>query len=165
MMETKADKYSRFDAGDYLDGTEDAAAYLQIALEESADDRTVVPRALGVIARSQNMSELARRVGMSRDGLYKALSAMATRPGRLCSRSPTPSACASPCTKLHDQRPEAPAPPTKPGTTRRAEINDERCPGCSLRKIWQQLVYFKCARCETIFTPFKMKNGSSQTRV
>lgn len=32
MMETKADKYSRFDAGDYLDGTEDAAAYLQIAL-------------------------------------------------------------------------------------------------------------------------------------
>lgn len=36
---------------------------------------TGVPRALGVIARSQNMSELARRVGMSRDGLYKALSA------------------------------------------------------------------------------------------
>jgi probable addiction module antidote protein len=28
-----------------------------------------------VVARSQNMSELARRVGMSRDGLYKALSA------------------------------------------------------------------------------------------
>ena len=28
-----------------------------------------------MIARSQNMSELARRVGMSRDGLYKALSA------------------------------------------------------------------------------------------
>ncbi len=33
-----------------------------------------MPRALGVIARSRNMSELARRVGMSRDGLYKALS-------------------------------------------------------------------------------------------
>ena len=33
-----------------------------------------MPRALGVIARSGNMSELARRVGMSRDGLYKALS-------------------------------------------------------------------------------------------
>lgn len=32
-------------------------------------------RALAVIARSQNMSELARRVGMSRDGLYEALSA------------------------------------------------------------------------------------------
>lgn len=35
---------------------------------------TAVPSTLGVIARSRNMSELARRVGMSRDGLYKALS-------------------------------------------------------------------------------------------
>ena len=74
-MGIKADKYTRFDAGDYLDDIEDAAAYLQIALDESADDPTAVPRALGVIARSQNMSELAQRVGMSRDGLYKALSA------------------------------------------------------------------------------------------
>ena len=74
-MATKPEKYTRFDAADYLDGIDDAAAYLQIALEESANDPTAVPRALGVIARSQNMSELARRVGMSRDGLYKALSA------------------------------------------------------------------------------------------
>lgn len=74
-MTTKSDNYARFDAADYLDGIDDAAAYLQIALEESTDDPTAVPRALGVIARSRNMSELARRVGMSRDGLYKALSA------------------------------------------------------------------------------------------
>lgn len=31
--------------------------------------------AVCVIARSRNMSELGRRVGMSRDGLYRALSA------------------------------------------------------------------------------------------
>lgn len=69
------EKYERFDAADYVDGLDDIAAYLEIALEDSAEDPTAVPRALGVIARSQNMSELARRVGMSRDGLYKALSA------------------------------------------------------------------------------------------
>ena len=57
-----------------MDVVEDVASYLQIALDESAEDPTAVPRALGVIARSRNMSELARRVGMSRDGLYKALS-------------------------------------------------------------------------------------------
>ncbi|WOO98699.1 putative addiction module antidote protein [Micrococcus terreus] len=57
-----------------MDVIEDVASYLQIALDESAEDPTAVPRALGVIARSGNMSELARRVGMSRDGLYKALS-------------------------------------------------------------------------------------------
>ena len=67
-------KYMRFDAADYLEDLDDVATYLEIALQESAEDPTAVPRALGVIARSQNMSELARRVGMSRDGLYKALS-------------------------------------------------------------------------------------------
>ncbi len=68
-------RFKPFDAADYLDGPDDVAAYLAIALEESSEDPSAVPRALGVIARSRNMSELARRVGMSRDGLYKALSA------------------------------------------------------------------------------------------
>ncbi len=74
-MTKKSEKFTPFDVADYLDSIEDVSAYLEIALDESADDPTAVPRALGVIARSQNMSELARRVGMSRDGLYKALSA------------------------------------------------------------------------------------------
>lgn len=71
----KTSKYRPFDAANYLEDLDDVATYLEIALQESAEDPTAVPRALGVIARSQNMSELARRVGMSRDGLYKALSA------------------------------------------------------------------------------------------
>lgn len=68
------DRYQPFDAADYLSDLEDVASYLAVALEESGEDPSAVPRALGVIARSGNMSELARRVGMSRDGLYKALS-------------------------------------------------------------------------------------------
>ena len=67
-------KYARFDVAECLEDLDDVAAYLEIALQESAEDPSAIPRALGVIARSQNMSELARRVGMSRDGLYKALS-------------------------------------------------------------------------------------------
>jgi len=73
-MAKESKRYIPFDAADYLDSIDDVVAYLEIALEESADDPTAVPRALGAIARSRNMSELARRVGMSRDGLYKALS-------------------------------------------------------------------------------------------
>ncbi len=73
-MASGSKRYKSFDAADYLDDLEDVTAYLEIAFEASATDPTAVPRALGVIARSQNMSELARRVGMSRDGLYKALS-------------------------------------------------------------------------------------------
>ncbi len=33
-----------------------------------------ITHALGVIARAQNSSDLARKVGISREGLYKALS-------------------------------------------------------------------------------------------
>lgn len=72
---TASEKYKRFDAADYLQNFEDVAAFLEIALDDSVEDPSAVPHALGIIARSQNMSELARRVDMSRDGLYKALSA------------------------------------------------------------------------------------------
>lgn len=73
-MGTRRGDFTPFDAADYLDDLGDVAGYLEIALEASIEDPTAVPRALGVIARSRNMSELARRTGMSRDGLYKALS-------------------------------------------------------------------------------------------
>lgn len=69
-----SEKYKKFDAADYLKDLNDVALFLEVALEDSAEDPSAVPHALGIIARSQNMSELARRVGMSRDGLYKALS-------------------------------------------------------------------------------------------
>ena len=74
-MSSRSDKYKPFDVADYLVDFDDLAGYLELAIEESGEDPSAVPRALGVIARTQNMSELARRVGMSRDGLYKALSA------------------------------------------------------------------------------------------
>jgi len=74
-MSNKSEKYKPFDVADYLVDLDDIAGYLELAIEESAEDPSAVPRALGAIARTRNMSELARRVGMSRDGLYKALSA------------------------------------------------------------------------------------------
>lgn len=71
---TANETYKNFDAADYLRNLDDVALFLETAIEDSIDDPSAVPHALGIIARSQNMSELARRVGMSRDGLYKALS-------------------------------------------------------------------------------------------
>ncbi|GAB3610158.1 hypothetical protein GCM10027414_22840 [Humibacter ginsengiterrae] len=73
-MSDATEKFGPYDSADYLTDLEDAAAYLEAALDGGADDPTLVVRALGVIARSGNISELARRVGMSREGLYKALS-------------------------------------------------------------------------------------------
>lgn len=73
-MSNTIDEFSSYDGADYLGDLGDAAAYLEAALEEG-DDPALVAQALGTIARSGNLSELARRVGMSREGLYKALSA------------------------------------------------------------------------------------------
>lgn len=66
--------FRSFDAAEYLTNIETAAAYLEATIDESGDDPAAVAAALGAIARSGNMSELARRTGMSREGLYKALS-------------------------------------------------------------------------------------------
>ena len=65
--------FSHYDTADYLKTDEDIAAYLEAAAEES-DDPAFLARALGVVARARNMSQLAREVGMSREGLNKALS-------------------------------------------------------------------------------------------
>ena len=40
-------EYAPFDAADYLNDLEDVAGYLELALEESAEDPSAVPRALG----------------------------------------------------------------------------------------------------------------------
>ena len=43
-------------------------------IEEGGDDPAYIIHALGIIARAKNMSQLARDTGLSREGLYKALS-------------------------------------------------------------------------------------------
>jgi probable addiction module antidote protein len=68
-------RFSRYDTADTLQTDEDIEAYLEAALAEGGDDPALVAHALGVVARAKNMSPLARDTGMSREGLYKALSA------------------------------------------------------------------------------------------
>ena len=67
-------EFTEYDPADYLTSLDYIAAYLEAVLDEAGDDPAFVTQALGNIARSQNFSELAREVGMSREGLYKALS-------------------------------------------------------------------------------------------
>jgi probable addiction module antidote protein len=51
---------------------EDIAAYLEAAFEDG--DPAVITHALGVVARAEGMTEVARRAGLTRASLYKALS-------------------------------------------------------------------------------------------
>ena len=66
--------FSRWDAADYLKSEDDVAAYLQACIEEAPNDPTLVAAALGDVARARGMVRLARETGLTREGLYKALS-------------------------------------------------------------------------------------------
>ena len=70
-----ASKTKRWNSAQYLETEEDIQSYLDAVLEEGGDDPAYIVHALGVIARAKNMSQLARDTGLSREGLYKALSA------------------------------------------------------------------------------------------
>jgi len=67
-------KFSRYDSADYLETQDDIIAYLEAVMAEGGDDPAYLTRALGVVARARNISKLARDTGISREGLYKALS-------------------------------------------------------------------------------------------
>ncbi len=61
-----------WDAAEHLETAEDMAAYLEAALEEG--DSALIAAALGDIARAKGMAQIARKTGLGRESLYKALS-------------------------------------------------------------------------------------------
>lgn len=68
----EAKKAAAYDAAEFLDTDEDIVAYLNAALEDG--DPSLVSAALGDVARARGMTQLAHETGITRDGLYKALS-------------------------------------------------------------------------------------------
>jgi probable addiction module antidote protein len=65
---------TRWDSAEHLKTEEDIQLYLETCLEEADNDPAFIVHALGVIARAKNMSQLSRDTGITREGLYKALS-------------------------------------------------------------------------------------------
>jgi probable addiction module antidote protein len=61
-----------YDSAEYLDSSEAINAYMEEALE--TDDPAFIAKALGTIARARGMSLIAKKAGLSRESLYKALS-------------------------------------------------------------------------------------------
>ena len=61
-----------WDSAEVLETKEDVAAYLEAAFEDG--DPTLIAYALGAVARSEGMTEVAKAAGLTRASLYKALS-------------------------------------------------------------------------------------------
>ena len=64
----------RFDSAEYLQDEQDVALYFQACIDEAGNDPAFIAKSLGVIARARGMTKLAKDTGLSREGLYKALS-------------------------------------------------------------------------------------------
>jgi probable addiction module antidote protein len=62
---------SAFDAAKFLDSDEAVAEFIDAALETG--EPAVLIRALGEVARAQGMAGVAKRSGLGRESLYKAL--------------------------------------------------------------------------------------------
>jgi len=65
-------KTKPWDAAKHLTSAKTISAYLSAALEDG--DPKLVAAALGDIARAKGMAEIARKTGLGRTSLYKALS-------------------------------------------------------------------------------------------
>ena len=66
-------KTSVWDVSEYLETEEDIAAYLNAVMEEG--DPALLQAALGDVAKARGMSGIAKEAGVSRESLYKSLSA------------------------------------------------------------------------------------------
>ena len=66
--------FAPYDTADYLKTDEDMVGYLEACMEEAGDDPAFIADALGTIARARGMTQLAVETGLTREGLYKALS-------------------------------------------------------------------------------------------
>ena len=64
---------TKWDTAEFLDSPEMIASYIEAVMEDA--DPALITLALGNIARSKGMTEIAKKTGVTREGLYKALSA------------------------------------------------------------------------------------------
>ena len=65
-------KTTSFDVSEHLDSPEMIAAYLAEAF--ATGESAFIADALGLVARAKGMTDIAKRAGLSRESLYKALS-------------------------------------------------------------------------------------------
>jgi probable addiction module antidote protein len=65
-------KTTPFDPADYLKDEDDILEYIKSWMEDGSAQE--IARALGDVARSKGMTEIARKTGLGRQALYTALS-------------------------------------------------------------------------------------------
>jgi probable addiction module antidote protein len=71
-MPTSKIKTRLWDVAEHLRDEDDIRAYIEAAQAEAPDDAAFLAKVLGDVARSRNISQLARETGLTRETLYQA---------------------------------------------------------------------------------------------
>lgn len=71
-MTTRKKKLQPFDTSRFLASPETIEAYLSEALE--SNDPAFIAHAIGQVAKAKGMTKVAKKTGLGRESLYKALS-------------------------------------------------------------------------------------------
>jgi probable addiction module antidote protein len=71
MKASMKSRLSDWNSAEFLEGRDAVIAYIEAAFEDG--DSEIIKHALGVVARSKGMTQIASETGLSREGLYKAL--------------------------------------------------------------------------------------------
>ena len=66
------EKLTEFDVAEYLDNEEVREGYLELVSKEGTQEELL--KAINDVARARGMTKTAKDAGITRDGLYKALS-------------------------------------------------------------------------------------------
>lgn len=61
-----------YDVAEHLDNEEDIRLYLEAAFEDG--DSAIIKHAIAAVARARGISDIAKQAGISRAGVYRALS-------------------------------------------------------------------------------------------
>ena len=72
VKKTKSTTWTEWDPAEYLTSKEAILAYLEVAITEN--DTKFLVSAIGDIARSEGMTEIAKELDVGRESLYKTLS-------------------------------------------------------------------------------------------
>jgi probable addiction module antidote protein len=72
-MEASKMKTLPYDSAEYLKDPETMQLYMDEAF--ATGDTALIAHAIGVVARARSMADIARKTGLSRESLYRALSA------------------------------------------------------------------------------------------
>lgn len=77
-MKKKKETFTKWDLADHIKTEEDITRFMNVILKEYGDDPEFISKVLGDMARIRGMAKIAKKTGLGRESLYKALNGKTT---------------------------------------------------------------------------------------